>query len=109
LFIPIISCPKIYRNILRDIGFPGFFSLGPVWLLDQKEGQSLRNEWINENINFGMYDYEYENTFANKLLEIDEYLSQSLPHPPSPFTFIRLKNLIVSSVPLINIKTVTFI
>jgi hypothetical protein len=59
------------------IGFSAVFSIGPIWQLVHKTGQSLRNEWINENINFGMNDFEYENMFANKLLEIDDIQAQS--------------------------------
>jgi hypothetical protein len=59
------------------IGFSGGFAFGPIWHLEQKGGQSLRNEWIFDNINLGMDDFEYENHFANLLLEIADIPEQS--------------------------------
>lgn len=54
------------------IGFPDFFSIGPIWRLDEKIGQSNRFEWLFENINSMQDDYEYENKFKNTLLEIED-------------------------------------
>jgi hypothetical protein len=58
------------------IGFPDFFSIGPVWKLDEKIGQTSRFEWLYENINTEQEDYEYENKFANTLLEIEDIPEQ---------------------------------
>ena len=33
------------------IGFPDDFSIGPLWRLDEKVGQSYRTEWLFENVN----------------------------------------------------------
>ncbi|WML38200.1 DUF1835 domain-containing protein [Neobacillus sp. OS1-2] len=54
------------------IGFQVFFSIGPVWQLDQKQGQTNRFEWINENINLEQDHFDIENTFNKTLLEISE-------------------------------------
>ncbi|MFF2755846.1 DUF1835 domain-containing protein [Psychrobacillus sp. NPDC058041] len=54
------------------IGFPDSFSIGPLWKLDEKIGQSFRQEWLFENINFEQDDYEYENKFNNTLREIED-------------------------------------
>ena len=54
------------------IGFQAFFSVGPIWHLDQKIGQTQRFDWLNENINMEQDDYELENNFNNTLLEIAE-------------------------------------
>ncbi|WP_057776153.1 DUF1835 domain-containing protein [Cytobacillus dafuensis] len=54
------------------IGFPDSFSIGPLWKLDEKIGQSYRKEWLFENINFEQEDYEYENKFTNTLREIED-------------------------------------
>ncbi len=58
------------------IGFPDSFSIGPLWKLDEKVGQTFRNEWFYENINHEQDDYEYENKFANTLLEIEDIPKQ---------------------------------
>lgn len=54
------------------IGFPDTFSIGPLWKLDEKTGRSLRNEWLFENINFELEDYEYGNKITNTLREIED-------------------------------------
>jgi len=54
------------------IGFPDTFSIGPLWKLDEKIGQSSRNEWLFENINLEHDDYAYENKFSNTLREIED-------------------------------------
>ncbi|ALC84134.1 hypothetical protein AM592_06810 [Bacillus gobiensis] len=54
------------------IGFPDSFSVGPLWKLDEKIGQSNRTEWLFGNINFFQEDYEYENKFTNTLREIED-------------------------------------
>ncbi|MBB6444048.1 DUF1835 domain-containing protein [Bacillus benzoevorans] len=56
----------------KVIGFPDFFSIGPLWKLEEKAGQAFRNEWIMENINLEQDDYEYENKFSNTLKEIED-------------------------------------
>lgn len=58
------------------IGFPDFFSIGPVWKLDEKIGQTSRNEWLYENINTEQDDFMYENKFANTLLEMEDIPEQ---------------------------------
>ncbi len=54
------------------IGFPDFFSYGPVWRLDEKIGQTFRFEWLYEHINTEQEDYEFENKFTNTLLELED-------------------------------------
>ncbi|MEH7081740.1 DUF1835 domain-containing protein, partial [Neobacillus drentensis] len=54
------------------IGFHDFFSIGPLWKLDQKIGQDFRHEWLNENINAEQDEYEFENNFSKTLLEIED-------------------------------------
>lgn len=54
------------------IGFPDFFSIGPIWKLDEKIGQTSRNEWLYENINTEQDDFEYENKFTNTLREMED-------------------------------------
>lgn len=54
------------------IGFPDFLSIGPLWNLDDKNGQSHRSEWLYENINFEEEDHEYENKYANAIREIED-------------------------------------
>ena len=58
------------------IGFPDSFSIGPLWKLDKKAGQSVRNEWLYEHINYEQDDFEYENIFANTLREIEDIPGQ---------------------------------
>jgi hypothetical protein len=58
------------------IGFPDFFSIGPIWKLDEKIGQTYRFEWLYENIKTEQDDYEYENKFTNTLLEIEDIPEQ---------------------------------
>lgn len=59
------------------IGFPDTFSIGPLWKLDEKIGQTKRNEWLVEHINDEQDDYVYENKLANTLCEIED-----IPHQP---------------------------
>ncbi len=55
------------------IGLPDSFSIGPLWKLNDREGQTFRNEWLYEHINYEQQDdYEYENKFANALREIED-------------------------------------
>lgn len=54
------------------IGFPDFFSIGPLWKLDEKKGQTFREEWLRENINFEQDDYEYQNKFNITWREIED-------------------------------------
>jgi hypothetical protein len=54
------------------IGFPDFFGIGPLWKLEEKMGQALRNEWIHENINYEQDDHEYQTKFQNALREIED-------------------------------------
>ena len=54
------------------IGFPDSFSTGPLWKLDEKVGRSYRNEWLFENINYGLADYENDNKISNTLREIED-------------------------------------
>lgn len=57
------------------IGLPDSLSIGPLWKLDDNVGQTFRNEWIYENINYEQDDDEYENRFINILREIED-----IPH-----------------------------
>ncbi|MCC3355640.1 DUF1835 domain-containing protein [Bacillus sp. REN16] len=59
------------------IGFPDSLSIGPLWKLDEKVGQTFRNEWLYEHINYEGDDYEYENKFANALREIEDIPGQN--------------------------------
>ena len=54
------------------IGFPDSFSVGPLWKLDEKDGQNNRKEWLFEHINYELEEYEYENKFANTIREIED-------------------------------------
>jgi hypothetical protein len=54
------------------IGFPDFFSIGPLWKLDEKIGQTYRVEWLTENINFENDEDEYQIKFTNTLREIED-------------------------------------
>lgn len=54
------------------IGFPDFFSIGPLWKLHEKMGQANRNEWLYENINLMQDEYDYINKFTNALREIED-------------------------------------
>ncbi|WP_042460159.1 DUF1835 domain-containing protein [Neobacillus dielmonensis] len=58
------------------IGFPDFFEIGPLWRLQEKDGQDFRFEWLGENINTGMDDYEHEIKYLNTLLEIEDIPEQ---------------------------------
>ena len=58
------------------LGFPDSFSIGPIWKLDEKVGQTNRFDWIVENINTEQEDYEFENKFANMLLELEDIPEQ---------------------------------
>jgi hypothetical protein len=54
------------------IGFPDFLGIGPLGKLEEKMGQTLRNEWIYENINYEQDDHEYQTKFQNALREIED-------------------------------------
>lgn len=58
------------------IGFPDSFSIGPLWKLNKEVGQSFRNEWLFENINFGQDDFVLENQITNALREIEDVGSE---------------------------------
>ncbi|UFU00146.1 DUF1835 domain-containing protein [Radiobacillus kanasensis] len=60
------------------IGFPDSLSIGPLWKLNEKVGQTFRNEWLYEHINYEQDDYEYENKFTNTLREIED-IPQQVP------------------------------
>ncbi|MBP2243194.1 hypothetical protein J2Z40_003782 [Cytobacillus eiseniae] len=60
------------------IGFPDSFSIGPLWKLDVKEGQTFRNQWVYEHINYELDDFEYENKFANTLRKLED-IPQQVP------------------------------
>ncbi|MEY9976734.1 DUF1835 domain-containing protein [Lysinibacillus sp. RC79] len=59
------------------IGFPDCFSIGPLWKLEEKRGQTFRNNWLFENINDGQEDV-YQNKFTNTLREIED-ISNHVP------------------------------
>ena len=50
------------------IGLPDNFSSGPLWKLDEKVGQSFREEWLYDNIN---YEHDEDN-ITNTLREIED-------------------------------------
>ena len=57
----------------KVIGFPDFFSIGPVWKLHKDVGRKHRFEWLKDHINMEM-DYmeeEYEQRITKTLEEID--------------------------------------
>jgi hypothetical protein len=54
------------------IGFPDFFSIGPLWKLDEISGQALRAEWLYDNINFLEEWHAYQNKYTNTLREIED-------------------------------------
>ncbi|MFZ0444134.1 MAG: DUF1835 domain-containing protein, partial [Bacillus sp. (in: firmicutes)] len=57
----------------KVIGFPDFFSIGPVWELHKEVGRKQRFEWLKNHINMEM-DYmeeEYEQRITKTLEEID--------------------------------------
>jgi hypothetical protein len=60
------------------IGFPDFFAIGPLWRLEEKEGQAFRNQWLFENINYEHDDFEYHTKFQNTLREIED-ISDDIP------------------------------
>lgn len=67
----------------KVIGFPDSFSIGPLWRLNEKIGQSFRNQWLFENINDELNDYEYEEKFKYTLWEVEnipEYIPIYLWH-----------------------------
>ncbi|MBB4825886.1 hypothetical protein HNO89_003122 [Sporosarcina luteola] len=53
------------------IGFPDSFSIGPLWKMDEKAGQSFRKEWLADNINWEQDDDVYANKFTNTLREME--------------------------------------
>ncbi|MFJ3389879.1 DUF1835 domain-containing protein [Lysinibacillus sp. NPDC086135] len=59
------------------IGFPDCFSIGPLWKLEEKRGQTFRNNWLFENINDEQEDV-YQNKFTNTLREIED-ISNHVP------------------------------
>jgi hypothetical protein len=59
------------------IGFPDFFAIGPLWKLEEKIGQTFRNEWIYENINYENDDHVYPTKFQNALREIEDLPSEA--------------------------------
>ncbi|QQZ07737.1 DUF1835 domain-containing protein [Heyndrickxia vini] len=60
------------ENPKKVIGFPGSFSIGPIWKLEKKSGQRYRNVWLNDHINFDSDDYYYETSFNNAVREIED-------------------------------------
>ncbi|WP_338449404.1 DUF1835 domain-containing protein [Niallia oryzisoli] len=57
----------------KVIGFPDFFSIGPIWKLHNDVGRKHRYIWLKDHINMEM-DYmeeEYEKRIAEILEEID--------------------------------------
>lgn len=58
----------------KVIGFPDFFSNGPLWRLYEEEGRKKRLEWLMDHINMheDYLEKEYERKIAKALEEIDE-------------------------------------
>ncbi|MCS0655731.1 DUF1835 domain-containing protein [Cytobacillus firmus] len=57
----------------KVIGFPDFFSNGPLWRMDEEEGIRKRLEWLKDHINIpeDYLEKEYERKIASALEEID--------------------------------------
>lgn len=53
------------------IGVPDFFSFGPIWMLEEKHGRHLREEWLADHINFEQNDDDFRNQLTNALREIE--------------------------------------
>lgn len=53
-------------------GFPDSFSIGPLWKLDEKAGRNFRKEWLYENINYGLDEFDSDNKISNTLREIED-------------------------------------
>ncbi|EWG13200.1 DUF1835 domain-containing protein [Cytobacillus firmus] len=58
----------------KVIGFPDFFSNGPLWRMEEEEGRKQRFEWLMDHINMheDYLEKEYERKIASALEEIDE-------------------------------------
>lgn len=55
------------------IAFDLMLTFGPIWNLENRQGQSLRNDWMYENINFPFPDdHYYRNSFYNTLMKLDD-------------------------------------
>jgi hypothetical protein len=54
------------------IGFPDFFAIGPLWRLEEKEGQDFRNQWLFENINYDEEEFEYQSKYQHTLRELED-------------------------------------
>lgn len=54
------------------IGIPDSFDIGPLWQLDKKTGQTLRDEWLYEHINDEQEDGVYLNHFNISLRQIED-------------------------------------
>ena len=48
-----------------------------MWNLDVKAGQTFRNQWLYEHINYELDDFEYENKFSNTLRKIEDIPQQA--------------------------------
>jgi hypothetical protein len=57
----------------KVIGFPDFFSIGPIWELHKDVGRKHRYEWLKDHINMEMeyMEEEYERKIGKTLEEID--------------------------------------
>lgn len=57
----------------KVIGFPDFFSIGPIWKLHKDVGRKHRYEWLKDHINMEMeyMEEEYEQRITKTLEEID--------------------------------------
>lgn len=56
----------------KVIGFPDFFSNGPLWRVHEKEGRKKRFEWVKDHINIpdDYLEKEYERKIAKAIEEI---------------------------------------
>lgn len=56
----------------KVIGFPDFFSNGPLWRLHEEEGRKHRLDWLKDHINIpeDYLEKEYERKIASRLEEI---------------------------------------
>lgn len=60
------------------IGFTENLAIGPLWNLDQVDGQAYRKEWLFDHINSEQEEDEGENKFRNMQREIED-IPEQLP------------------------------
>ncbi|HWO78755.1 MAG TPA: DUF1835 domain-containing protein [Bacillus sp. (in: firmicutes)] len=60
----------------KVIGFPDFFTVGPMWELHTIAGQKHRYEWLREHLNYGddFTEERYKRKLSETHTEIELYL-----------------------------------